>query len=185
MKYTAYIAIAGASVGQVISRETNQGRIDLITSFSDQIQQGQRVLFLPETGLFADVRRLTVSRNETAALFVIECQSGCLVHVLAQSGYITGLTNSADLEMLAVLRVGLTAYGREWEPTFGGLNIDPPAFYTVLEPTAMVGTVELRELLDILFPLAEALAIGFFYTIRLDGPQAYEWEDPDNEEGQL
>lgn len=182
MRYTAYTAIAGTAIRQVMPRDTDQGQPDLVRAFAAQLQQGQNTLLLEGEKDYSDVRQIGIVKNEAAALFVIECKSGYRLHVLAQSGFITGLTNSADMEMFSHLRTRLTPYGRGWEPASSGVTIDPPGYYSVLEspqPTE-IGTAE--AVLHRLFPLAEALAIGFFFTIRLDGPDAYEWEDPNQVE---
>jgi hypothetical protein len=182
MRYTAYKAIAGTAHHQLMSRNTDQARLNLVRTFANQFQQGRQTLLIGDDEEFNNVRQISVVRNEAAALFLIEGKTGYRLHVLAQSGYITGLTNSADMEMLAQLRANLNAYGPGWEPESSGLTIDPPAYYSVLEApqTVEIGTAE--GILRCLFPLAEALAIGFFYSIRLDGPDAYEWQDPDQVE---
>jgi hypothetical protein len=178
MRYSAYVAIAGTTHSQLMSRDTAQGPIDLITTFANQLQQGQTPLTLSAVEQFAEVQQIDFVRNEAAALFTVECTGGYRLHVLAQSGYITGLTNSADQEMFARLRSILIGYGQGWEPSHSATPIDPPAYYCVFEATEPTKIGAQEELLRRLFPLAEALAIAFFYTIRLDGPDAYEWEDP-------
>ncbi len=179
MRYSAYTVVAGMNQGQVVSRDTAQARSDLITAFATQLQEGRTTLTLPVAEEFTEARRIGVVRNEAAAMFTVELAGGYRLHVLAQSGYITGLTNSADYEMLGRLRDNLHVYGQGWEPDPSVTPIDPPAYYSVLEPSEPSKAGVQGELLNRLFPLAEALAIAFFFTIRLDGPDAYEWEDSD------
>src|SRR5262249_58515417 len=101
--------------------------------------------------------QVEVVDNRTAAMFILCGDHDFTLYSLALSGYITGLTNTADLDMIARLRTLLPST-LAWRPEEAGVRIDPPAYYTILVAhRSDLLKEDPSKLIEIFFPIIEHL----------------------------
>lgn len=180
MNYTAYLSDTSGSFREVRKRSTEQMRMDFALQLTPQLEKASNTLSVPSGVEAEGVTNISVAVNEASALFTISDSTSAIIYVLAQSGYVTGLKNDADLEMYSRLQALLREAGELWEPPTE-MAFGPPCYLVIVEQPTSLGLTA-SSIFDRVFPLAETLALAFFCTIQLDGPDAYEWDTSDDAE---